>query len=382
MTLRKLRNRIIVPRIAIRSREPAPLNGRVRVRPQHLRWEVGRYRERVSSGPGGLGRSQIWTPERAGEQHNIVLDQTYDSLIGQYGFIGLNSYAVVGTGSSAPSATQTGLDAEQVRTNTGVSGQPDEMSRPSDGVYQITRYREFSEAQVGGLNLSEWGFSPEAAAGNNLMSRELFRDGNGNPVTLTLASDQRLRLIYSIQLTLAPAASQAASININNVGVRTGTAVLHKLASIYGLKQGAADLYLMDFIARGITSGNASFVPENEIGDYTLKIGLWFTPTSFARTYDTNTARQNHGTQKTMAIQPYTAGSRKRIVDPVTLQVDQANYTIASLGLAVSDGTISDGGTGGNIGYAFSFVFDSGQEVSKDNLHKLKIDQWTLTWGP
>ena len=379
MTLRK---RIVVPRIVIRNREPAPMNTRVRVQPQHLRWEVGRYRERISSGPGGLGRSRIWTPERAGEQHNLVLDQTYDSLIAQSGFIGLNSYAVVGTGSSAPATTQTGLDAEQVRTNTTVSGQPDEISRVSDGVYRITRYREFSEAQVGGLNLSEWGFSPEAVAGNNLMSRELFRDGSNNPVAITLASDQRLRMIYATQLTLNPVVSQAASINITNLGVRTGSEVLHKLASIYGLKQGAADLYLMDFIARGITSGYAGLVPSGEYGEGSLKIGLWFTATSFARTYDTNTARQNYGVQKVMSIQSYAAGSRQRIVDPVTLQVDQANFTIASLGLAVSDGTISDGGTGGNVGYAFSFVFDAGQEVSKDNLHKLTIDQWTLTWGP
>jgi len=377
-----LRNRIFVPRIVIRSREPAPLSGRVRVRPQHLRWEVGRYRERISSGPSGLGRGRIWAPERVGEQHNLVLDQAYDSLIAQHGFVGLNNYAVVGTGSSAPAATQTGLDFEQVRSNSGVSGQPDEINRPSDGVYQITRYREFSEAQVGGLNLSEWGFSPEAVAGNNLMSRELFRDGSNNPVTITLASDQRLRMIYTTQLTLNPVVSQAASINIMNVGVRTGTTVLHKLAQIYGLRQGAADIYLMDFIARGITSGYAGFVPSGELGEVSLKIGLWFTATSFGRTYNTNTARQSQGTQKLIAYQPYAAGSRQRIVDPVTLQVDQANYTIASLGLAVSDGTISDGGTGGNIGYAFSFVFDAGQEVAKDNLHKLTIDQWTLTWGP
>ncbi|MCL0127255.1 hypothetical protein, partial [Klebsiella pneumoniae] len=89
-----------------------------------------------------------------------------------------------------------------------------------------TVIREFSESEVGNLNLTEWGFSPSGSAGNNLMSRELFRDGNGNPIAITPASDQRLRLIYKTRITLAPVVAVDASINISGIGVRTGKCVL------------------------------------------------------------------------------------------------------------------------------------------------------------
>jgi len=222
--------RIIVPRVSIRHLLPPEPKIAVRLQPQYLHWQVGRYKERLVSGPGGLGRGRIWVPEKEGEQHNLILTQTYDTLIGQYGFVELGRYAVVGTGSTDPDPAQTGLVNEVARTNADTSPPQSGNAEPTPGQGVFTRVREFTEAQVGGRNLTEWGYSPTGTVGNNLMCRELFRDGLGNPVVLTLATDQRLRLIYKYSFSYTPAigTAQDVSVNINGIGVRTAKLFLSR----------------------------------------------------------------------------------------------------------------------------------------------------------
>jgi hypothetical protein len=227
--------RIIVPRIVVRPILPPPLEIGVRIRPQWLHWQVGRYREKLSFGPGGEGKAKVWAPEREGEQHNLILTQFYDSLIPQYGFIGPSQYAAVGTGSTAPDPSQTqlvneiGTSASPRRTNSVPSGESSEIEAlATPGEYNIRRVLEFSEAQVGGLNLTEWGFSPVSSRNGPLMTRELFRDGSGNPIVLTLAADQRLRLIYRYKVTVSPTSPQNVSVNIggDGPGIRTAKFLL------------------------------------------------------------------------------------------------------------------------------------------------------------
>jgi hypothetical protein len=114
-----MEKRIVIPRIVVRPILPPPLEIGARIRPQWLHWQVGRYREKLSFGPGGEGKARIWVPEREGEQHNLILNQFYDTLIPQYGFIGSSQYAAVGTGSTAPDPTQT-----QLANEIGTSSQP------------------------------------------------------------------------------------------------------------------------------------------------------------------------------------------------------------------------------------------------------------------
>jgi hypothetical protein len=222
--------RIIVPRISVRHLLPPEPEITVRLQPQHLHWQVGRYKERLVSGPGGLGRGRIWVPEKEGEQHNLVLTQTYDTLIPLHGFVELTRYAVVGTGSTTPDPSQTGLVNEVARTNADTSPPLSGNHEPVNGQAVVTRVREFTEAQVGGRNLTEWGFSPVGTPGNNLMCRELFRDGLGNPVVLTLATDQRLRLIYKHSFSYTPVigTAQDVSVNINGIGVKTAKLFLSR----------------------------------------------------------------------------------------------------------------------------------------------------------
>jgi len=331
----------------------------VGLRAQHLLWQLGHYQESFTIGYGGRSIKRRWIVDAEAEQHNLVLDQTYDDLIASHGFVNISSYAVVGTGSSAPAASQTGLDSELVRTNN--EAQATDITRTADGVYEVTRYKEFTEAEVGGQNLTEWGFSPSSTAGNNLMSRELFRDGSGNAITVTVASDQRLRLIYKTKITFSPVTATATSINIANLGTRTGK-YLWNVDRCGSASYGYPDQGDLK-VANGFAVGS---VDRFTVSD-----------TSYTGTYTESTAEPGKP-YKAPTFQAYTSGDRQRLTNQITFEANEANILIASWGF----GSLNDPCGSGYYTKNMLFVFDSGQEVDKQNTHKLIIDPFTMTWGP
>jgi hypothetical protein len=322
-----------------------------------LHWQVGRYKERIVFGPGGLGRGRIWVPEKEAEQHNLVLTQTYDSLIPVYGFVELSRYAVVGTGSTIPDPSQTGLVNEVARTNADTSPPLSGNDEPVNGQAVITRVREFTEAQVGGRNLTEWGFSPAGAAGNNLMCRELFRDGLGNPVVLTLATDQRLRLIYKHSFSYTPAigTAQDVSVNINGIGVITAKLFLSRYH--YSNLTIMEHIYLIDEWSRG------------------YGIDTYHAVLSGAVTPGLNTSPLNkYSDWLNLNTLGFTQITRGRKINARTFGATQANRTWYGLVLVRGGWTTERG--------VIFLAFDPGQEFAKSSLYKMVVNEWVLTWGP
>jgi hypothetical protein len=298
-------------------------------------------------------------PEREGEQHNLILNAAYDTLVAQDGFFGLNQYAAVGTGSTPPAATQTTLVNEVARTrrnefnNTGYNNTVTYTGTP--GVYDIQVVRQFLESQVGGQNLTEWGFSPNSAANGALMCRELFRDGSNNPVVLTLASDQQLRLIYKFRVSLGPI-QQTGAINISGIGNLTGVQKLHRY-----YEAGLSAYYNMDLqVASNWAAGNGLSVAVDS-------------RTNPNWSYDSNVASWQGLVAKSVTPNAYVANSRQRTVPSVTFQFNEANQTITRV-------MLTHVGGGDAAAAALQFWFDS--PFTKDNLHKLQFGTWTLTWGP
>jgi len=318
---------------------------------------VGRYKERLVSGPGGLGRGRVWVPEKEGEQHNLILTQTYDTLIAQYGFVALGNYAVVGTGSTAPDPSQTGLVSEVARTSADTSPVQSNDAEPTYGQFVFTRVREFTEAQVGGRNLTEWGFSPSSASGGNLMCRELFRDGSGNPVVLTLDTDQRLRLIYKYSFTYTPALGSAQDVSVNVAGIGVKTAKLF-------ISRNIADSYTM--------FGHLSLLDEWAAAK-TGNIRYLHLPV--ARTPNPDAGAVSSSSSITLGSSWFTQITRGRKVNSRTFAASEANETWYGLEIYR---LISGYGARG----AVFLAFDAGQEFTKSNLYKIVVNEWVLTWGP
>jgi len=349
--------RIIIPRIVVRHLLPSGPEFAVRLRPQYLHWQVGRYKECLIFGPGGLGKKRVWVPEKEGEQHNLILTQTYDSLIPLYGFVLLAEFAAVGTGTTPPNPSQTGLVGEVARTGSDANPPLSDYGEVTNGQFLITRVREFSESQVGGRSLTEWGFGVSDAPGNNLMCRELFRDGSGNPIALNIATSQRLRLIYRYSFTYTPAigSSQSVSVNIANLGTRTAKLFLSRAASLPEYSQNP-HIFLLD---------NWAANRRNRISHGVL--GQARTPNPDA------TPNFVSGTEVLLTSVGTTAITRGRRINSRTFDAADANATWYGLLLA--------GQAVGFSGVIF-LAFDPGQQFTKDNLHRVTVNEWTLTWGP
>jgi hypothetical protein len=275
-------------------------------------------------------------------------------------------------------ANEIGTSVSPRRTNFTPSGESNEIEAlATPGEYNIRRVLEFTEAQIGGLNLTEWGFSPVNTRNGPLMTRELFRDSLGNPVVLTLATDQRLRLVYRYKVTVSPTLPQDVAVNIggDGPGIRTGKFLLTgrignvstpyfgvHISSDFSYAARRGDLIIADVFARAGTKGGVGTAGvSNSVAPLT-----YIHSTIRVATADPN---------KSLSYEAPVGRSRRA---SILFQTSEANITIKSVILNSNMGTAlnTDTGPGGNL------VFDNGQEFTKDSLHKLFIGYWQITWGP
>src|SRR5690606_10471019 len=134
-------------------------------------------------------------------------------------------------------------------------------TRPSAGVYRLTRHIEFDYDEANGV-LTEWGFSSSSSAGSNLFNRALFTDGGGTPEAVTKTDQEKLRLTYTLEVTLSPVSLTAGSFDLTGVGTVNGDYTLIGGSAPSSITQRckAPDLLLFSTLARGDlnTVGGAS----------------------------------------------------------------------------------------------------------------------------
>lgn len=326
---------------------------------------------------------------RAGAMPNLILDQGLDQIASQSllfvndagaaptTWFPIIQYCAVGTDSTAPAASQTGLGTELARTNTTYT--TDTMARPSNGTYQLTRHVEFDYAQANG-NLTEWGFSYASAAGGNLFNRALFLDGGGSPTTVTKTSSYKLRIIYTLEIALSPTSMTAGSFAVTGVGTVSGNYVLLGTSSAsLGADCAAPDLGLFSALARGGLGTVDGIAETPAVGalyaDDTDRSGLTYinsisvlgdssAPKHVARTIDT-------------ARDAYVAGSFQRTGGLWKFGTSYGNFAPIKA-FAISGAEERDDGCQ-QMGYVFDL--DLASEFAKDDLHTLTIGVPTVSWA-
>ncbi|MCX7784141.1 MAG: hypothetical protein N2318_10935 [Meiothermus sp.] len=357
-----------IRRMKVRTLENPP-QMTVRLEAHEMHWQI-------------LDRAGRVVREAEQPIHNLILDQTYTSLMPTHGIIPLNQYAVVGTGSTAPNSSQTGLVSELVRTGSVPAGESDQAQFVSDGVYDIRRVKEFTEAQVGGQNLTEWGFSPSASAGANLMCRELFRDGSSNPITLTLAGDQRLRLIYKMRVTVGPTVVQAVTVNIGGEGPGSRTAQFIVTNRMGGLSGGGS-------LDSNPIYGGISFPINSNTGDLQAAHclikgangdGSGYNSLRFHIGAATGTAPTTYG-HATSSFSPHLGlGSLTHAAPSGRSRQSSFLADTATFNGSIKSVCLSCNNAFNTLTPTINLVFDSGQEFTKANTHKLLIANYQITW--
>lgn len=363
---------LLIPRLVVRERRPPPLRVSVGVE-GWLRWELINRKGRVT---------------RGGEQHNLILDQGLDQIaiygvtLTGTGAIGVNNptasirYAAVGTDSTAPTTSDTGLGSEVGRTDVGSTGNTldESISRSADGVYDHVRTYEFDFDEAIG-NLTEWGISPIGTSGSNLYARELFRDGGGSPETVSKTADDKLRLVYTRRITITPTEWTAGSLAITNLGTVNGNYRL--IGGDASGQEGFMDLRLFSRLAKAeeptgsLTSWQGGiYLPPSDLSGsaYSDKIG----PPSQVN-IDTTTQWSITVHESADA---YTPGSFTRDGYVLKFATNRGNYEGYGLALV---GKGQDLQRTPRLGMIFSY--DSGDRWTKDNLHELRVTLPTVTWG-
>ena len=273
-----------------------------------------------------------------GRQHNMITNDGL-RLMGEMSLDQVFLSAGVGTGSAEPQPTDTALVSSLAKKPGDGGTMP--LLWIADGVYRGSRTIEFAEAEGVG-NLTEWGLYSV----NTLTVRELFRDGSGTPVVVSKDNTQKLRLTYTVQLTISPVVPTPVAFDVAGLGRRTGqfcwvdrnrgvpgfvsTQILNRLL------WGAADL--------AWSPSAAPLVPN-------LDLTGTFLPGAA-------TSRLN--------------GFRRAYV--ATLNTDQANGSIKYLGQQYQNYDAYFSG--------FVLRLDDGQEIVKDNQHKLVLEEFVaVAWG-
>lgn len=302
---------------------------------------------------------------RGGQCRNLWLDQGLDqlavpssagtSILGRGNQSGAGAalygitHAAVGTGSTPVDPAQTALAAELARTST-VLGSPT-ATRTADGVYELSKAFVFDFNQANG-NLTEWGMARAATLG--LLTRALFVDGSGNPITITKTSDYQLRIIYTLELTLTPVTPQPASITVSGIGPLNGQAMLTAGTNGGGMN----DLVFFNDWAAGGAHPQAGLSTDTTL---TYLGNTQFASASAGANVNTPSA--------------YATGSFER----------SCNHT-----WGVNNGNLSNIRTIAGSGYinggfrvaGFIFLVDPGGAFTKTNSNQLVLnDLFTVAWG-
>lgn len=135
--------------------------------------------------------------QKLGPFHNLVVDNGLDGLA-DTGLERLTAKCHVGTGNAAPTTSDTSL-ASSVASTTSTHEAWDYGGSASVGVVAYawgTRTFEFSIGSATG-NLAEVGLS---TTGNVFFNRQLFLDDSDNPTTVTVLSDEGLRVTAEVRV--------------------------------------------------------------------------------------------------------------------------------------------------------------------------------------
>lgn len=276
---------------------------------------------------------------KGGQQHNLVLNGGLDRLASRQIDYAWMARACVGTGSTAPSVTDTALNTEIGRTATVISS---EVTNPSVGVSRINIVLEFDFAAANG-NLTEWGIA--SAAVGELNVRELFRNDLGTPITVTKTSDYKLRINYTFEMELSPSTPTAFSLPITGIGTLSA-------AHTFNVQAASAARW-----SRWATGAVNRLWAVNE-----------------AWNYSTTSSNQSGSGSITIAADAYVTSSYERAyAGPYTFGTALANNVWRSV-------IAGESGTG--KGRSWGFEIDAGDRFTKDDLHTLTLsDLMTFSWS-
>jgi hypothetical protein len=150
------------------------------------------------------------------EFDNLITDAGLNSIGGGTS-IGNHSWLAVGTGSTAPAVSDTSLESQLGNRTNNTGGFPVEASTGANNAYsEAVVTRQFDFGEVNG-NLTELGFFSDSTGGS-MLNRQLFRDEQGEPTTITKTSEDMLRVLIAWRVMTPLVDAQQLAVSITGSG--------------------------------------------------------------------------------------------------------------------------------------------------------------------
>jgi hypothetical protein len=183
-----------------------------------LKWQVLDERgiPEVPRNPSGFAIG----PVEGVEQRNLITNAGMNSLTSfncatVEPTSGWRRYLRIGTGTVEPAFTDVSLGNQvQVESTSGsfATGARTGQLNTTDNTWVMNLMVTRVVTMNADRNITEFGLSPEIAG--DLSIRELFRDGGGTPITISLLNGKAIRVDHTLQVVLpAPASGNAVTIN-------------------------------------------------------------------------------------------------------------------------------------------------------------------------
>ena len=292
--------------------------------------------------------------QRSPVKRNLILTQGLN-YVGAYSFAQNMAYCAIGSGTLAPLLSDTGLAGEIQRTNKADLTLANACLTSLVGnVYSLTKTFAFP-VETYPVVIGEIGWSPSATAGNNLFSKSLVLDSNGNLGPIVVSTGQFVRVKYTLQITLSPITQQTISTsNITGWASASGKYCLQYV----GLQNIGADGSIGYYDAAQ-DCNEPSSSPECFIGQNSAALN------AFGSSPDRSGS--THYTSPTFVINALAGSLTKK----ASFGLDNANDTLlrsAGLGKAGSSSQYS----------GFAYVYDSAQTKTSDKILTLTF---LYTWG-
>jgi len=227
--------------------------------------------------------------QQLGWFHNVITDDGLDGWVDHpvvNGYYALTRHCVVGTSSTSPSTSDTALGNVVASTYNTIDTKSSHQK--TDPIYEAyTQTFEFNKGQAEG-NLTEVGLRHNDG---RLWNRQLFRDSNGNAVTVTVQSDEYLRIIAETRVysdISSPSGTTTGSVSINGTTYNyTRTVVEQSWDQLYPFQEQKLDpddCYISED-ADGYDKYRADSVNPHGYtsGSFSLSQDLFFKASTFSK---------------------------------------------------------------------------------------------------
>lgn len=215
------------------------------------------------------------------EQHittfnNLILDNGLN-LLCTYWVVSCFDVCSIGAGTSEPAVTDTSLTNHKFTTYGNFISQGN-----VSGIYRWSTFKYRFNPNVAGT-YTEIGIGTTS---NNLFSKSLIKDSNGNPIAITLLSDEYLDVTYEIRFYINTTESTITNFNLGKSvhTLNTKAAYINSTESIHFSSisgpGNAAFTLLNDVVSATNTSG-----PGGTISSSTSLITLPYVGNSYERSY-------------------------------------------------------------------------------------------------